>query len=213
MISFINIHTHKPGIDSKFILNAVSSDKLPDAEFISFGIHPWEIGKINTETHLEKLKNYCFDKKLVAIGEIGLDRAIKTNLEIQKEIFIKQLEISKQCQLPVIIHCVKAYSDILAIRKSGKYSNPWIFHGYTGNLQIAQQIIKSGCILSFGKALIYNKKLQEVFVQLPKDSIFFETDDSELKIEEIYQKATELSHICIDDLKSIIWNNFNKIFF
>jgi TatD DNase family protein len=212
MIPFINIHTHKAEIAATFILNAPSSGILPDVEYISYGIHPWDIDMIDIEVQLEKLQKHCLENKLVAIGEIGLDRVIETPFEIQKEVFIKQLEIAKQYQLPVILHCVKAWSDILAIRKSEKYSNHLIFHGFTGNLQIAQQIIKSGCFLSFGKALIYNKKLQEVFFLLPRESIFFETDDSELKVEEIYQKAAEIYDICMDDLKAIIWDNFNKVF-
>jgi TatD DNase family protein len=212
MIDYINIHTHKACEEGICVLNISSTGNLPPGKFLSFGIHPWDIDKIDIVDQLEKLNNYCSEKKLAAIGEIGLDRAIQTNFETQKKVFIKQLEIAEKFKLPVIIHCVRAWSDILAIRKIGKYTNTWIFHGFNGNLQTASQIIKSGCCLSYGKALISSKKLQEVFTQIPKEFIFFETDDSDIKIEDIYQKGAELYDIEIDELKSIIWDNYRKVF-
>jgi len=195
MSVFINIHTHKASNKDIFIQNSSFNEALSQNYFHSLGIHPWDIDKTNIDSQLEVLKAYCIDKNIVAIGEIGIDRAIQTNLEIQKQVFKKQLDIAKHFNLPVIIHCVKAWSDILEIRKEGNYKNDWIFHGFTGNLQTVLQIIKSGCYLSFGKALLTNQRLQETFVEIPKEFIFFETDDSDAKIEEIYQKAAELGNI------------------
>ena len=212
MINYFNIHTHKACEEGICVLNINSAGDFPSEKFLSFGIHPWDVDKIDIVDQLDKLNNLCSEKKLIAIGEIGIDRAINTNMEIQKEVFIKQLEISKKFKLPVIIHCVRAWSDILAVRKIGKYKNTWIFHGFNGNFQTASQIIKSGCCLSYGKALISSKKLQEVFTQMPKEFIFFETDDSDIKIKEIYQKGAELYEIEIDELKSIILDNYRKVF-
>jgi TatD DNase family protein len=214
MNPFINIHTHLPDHrDSNIhILNAIPTGIVTGNEYFSYGIHPWDIGKMDVEAHIKILEKLCRERKLLAIGEIGMDRAIERPLEIQKDVFIRQLEIASQYQLPVILHCVRAWGDILQVRKAGKFSNHWIFHGFNGNLQTANQIIASACSLSFGKALIQSMKLQSVFVHVPKEIVFFETDDSNLKIEEIYQKAAELSNICIDDLKAVIFKNYNKIF-
>jgi TatD DNase family protein len=209
---FINIHTHKTNEKDIFILNVPTNSIWHNWKYISYGIHPWDIEKNDIESQLEKIKKLCSEKKIVALGEVGLDSAIQTSLEIQKDIFIKQLEIAKQFKLPVIIHCVRAWADLLSIRKSGNYNNPWIIHGFIGNLQTAQQLIQAGCYLSFGIALIKNAKLQEVFKKLRLRSIFFETDVSELKIEEIYQKASELYDICIEELITIICINFNNVF-
>jgi TatD DNase family protein len=212
MSAFINIHTHKASSKGISIQNSSFAEVLAKNNLCSLGIHPWDIDKTAIEVQLEMLKSFCIDKKIVAVGEIGLDRAIQTNLEVQKQVFINQLDIAKQYQLPAIIHCVRAWSDILEIRKSGNYKNAWIFHGFTGNLQTALQIIQSGCYLSFGKALFTNKKLQDTFVQIPKEFIFFETDDSYTDIEEVYRKASQLENISIDDLKNVISQNFDKIF-
>lgn len=212
MIPFINIHTHKAVVGEYAIVNKSAYDSIPEANYLSFGIHPWDIRRTDVELHLAILEQHCFDKEILAVGETGIDKAIQTSLEIQQIVFENLIKIAKDYELPVIIHCVKAWSEILFIRKSGKFINPWIFHGYNGNLQTAQQIIKSGCYLSFGKALLNNQKLQEIFIRLPKDIIFLETDDSELNIEEIYKKAAEISGISLEKLKEIIFNNFNKVF-
>ena len=212
MPQFINIHTHKPETGSIYIRNAPLDSILADNEYYSYGIHPWDIDKVDVNFQLEVLKKHCLEKRLAAIGEIGLDRAIQQDLEIQKEVFICQLNIAKEYQLPVIVHCVRAWGDILSVRMDGKYKDAWIFHGFNGNLQIARQIIRSKSYLSFGKAILFNLKLQEVLRLLPVENIFFETDDSEEKISIIYQKATEIMHICMDELTNKIYSNFTKVF-
>lgn len=213
MQSFINIHTHSPVEDgSVFILNLKWNQDDDSSTLQSHGIHPWDCNNISLDKALEELGYLCSKDKIVAIGEIGIDRAVKIPLELQILVFEKQLALTERFQLPVIIHCVRAWNDVLMIRKKGKYTTPWIFHGYNGNLQTARQIINSGCFLSFGKALLMNIKLQETFKALPLSAVFFETDDADIKIEEIYEKAGELYDICTEDLKNHIVENFNRIF-
>jgi TatD DNase family protein len=187
-------------------------DYAPETNYYSFGIHPWDIRRTDVELHLAMIEQLCSQKKIIAVGEIGIDKTIQTSLEIQQMVFENQIKIAKDYGYPVIIHCVKAWSEILSIRKSCKYINPWIFHGFNGSIQTARQIIKSGCYLSFGKALIENRKLHEIIVQLPKKSIFLETDDSDMKIEEVYQKAAEIYSISIKELIGIILENFKTVF-
>jgi len=211
MVPFVNIHTHKPENGDIILLNAFPDALQSSDKYYSYGIHPWDIDNIDVESQIEIIDKISSENKILALGETGLDRAIKSSMDKQKEIFIKQLDIANKYNLPVIIHCVRTWNDILSIRKNGKYQNPWIFHGYNGNLQTANQIIKAKCYLSFGKLLIINNKLQDVFLKLPIDHIFLETDDSNLKIEEVYDKAAELYDICIDDLKLSIFKNFTTL--
>lgn len=213
MHPFINIHTHSIAEDgSDFILNLKQDQADGSSTLKSFGIHPWDIEKTNINSRLGEIEALCVENRLIAIGEAGIDRAVKIPLELQILVFEKQLALAERFQLPVIIHCVRAWNDVLMIRKKGKYTTPWIFHGYNGNLQTSRQIINSGCFLSFGKALLMNTKLQETFKALPLNVVFFETDDADIKIEEVYQKAVELYDICTEDLKNHIVDNFNRIF-
>ncbi len=212
MLPFINVHSHNTDNENITVLNLKYLDFWPPGEYYSYGIHPWNILKTDVADELQEIEKFCIAEKLIAIGEIGLDRAIQTPLNIQEDIFVNQLNLAVRYNLPVIIHCVKTWNDILSIRKKGKYKNSWLFHGFNGNYQTANQLIKAGCYLSFGKALLNNNKLQQVFSQLPLSFIFFETDDAEVKIEEIYQKAAKICDIDISELNSVIFNNFNTVF-
>jgi len=212
MIPFINIHTHhsKPGQFA--ILNTPGINSWEDSEYHSYGIHPWDIGIVNAGAEMVTLEKLCAKKKILAVGEIGLDRAIETSIDTQNEIFVKQVQVADKYDLPVIIHCVKAWSDILSIKKKRNQSTPWILHGFTGNFESADKLIKAGCYISFGSKLLINQSVQKTFKLVQFNRIFLETDDSEVHIEEIYLKAAELYCISLAELKTIIYNNFIKVF-
>jgi TatD DNase family protein len=212
MSKFINIHTHKTGTNGIAIINAPAHGDWPSGKLYSWGLHPWNIGELDEETEINKLKNLCKEKKIAAVGEIGLDRVINIPLEKQNEVFIKQLEIAEKYFLPVILHSVKTNSCLLSIRKKRENAGIWIFHGFRGSLQEAVQLINNKCYLSFGNAIVDNQKNQDVLKQIPLENVFFETDDSDVKVESIYKKASEILQICIDDLKTKIYSNFIKVF-
>ncbi|MCK9206542.1 MAG: TatD family hydrolase [Salinivirgaceae bacterium] len=212
MAPFVNIHTHKPCNTPIEVVNMVDPSTIPDHGLFSFGIHPWNIARTDVDADLRDLENICDEKKIIALGEIGLDKVIDTDLELQAFIFLKQIHIANQYRLSVIIHCVRAWSELASLSKHYPAAKPWIYHGFTGNEPIAQQIIRQGHFVSFGEALLKSPKLQQVFIKLPLDFIFFETDDSDEKIETIYKKAAELRHICTDELKETIHRNFETLF-
>ena len=117
MSQYVNIHTHKPkGVDIELI-SAPIEGRWPNGNLFSFGLHPWDVEKVDKVNILEELELICIQKNVISIGEVGIDRAIDTPLMIQTEYFIKQLEVSEKYDLPVIVHNVKATSDLLQIRK------------------------------------------------------------------------------------------------
>ena len=212
MADYVNIHTHKNSADAIEVVNLSGSNGGACGRYFSFGLHPWDIGKLDEEGLIAKLERLCKEKKVIAVGEIGLDRVIKTSIEKQKGYFLKQVEIANTCSLPVIIHSVRSNSDLLQIKKSLKSSTPWIFHGFKGNIQEVSQLIDKECLLSFGKSILQNEKVQEVLKSISLDSVFFETDDSDEKISTIYEKAAEILDICNQELKEKIYSNFIRIF-
>jgi TatD DNase family protein len=137
---------------------------------------------------------------------------IAVDFELQKEVFKKQIQLSEKYKKPLIIHCVKAHQEIIEIKKEVNPEQVWILHGFNKKKQLAESLLKNGIILSFGSAIIENKKLQEVFLELPISSILLETDDSELEIQEIYQKASEIKNSSLTDLQAAIYQNFKRIF-
>ncbi len=213
MEGFINIHTHNSNSLVKTgVVNAKLFESIHQYTYCSIGIHPWEVNNINIDESLIWLKENICKANVIAMGEIGIDRVIKTPVEMQRMIFKQQCEMAIEIEKPLIIHCVRAWSDLLSIRKELKTMIPWIFHGFNGSLDTAKQIVKSGCYLSFGKALLNVSRVQTVLKKLPLDCFFFETDDSAIEIEEVYEFAANLRHICSLDLKEIVNVNYLKLF-
>ena len=151
---------------------------------------------------------------LIAIGECGLDRACDSDFELQREVFIKQIELSEQYHKPLIIHAVRSYPDIIAIRKETKSNQPWIIHGFNGNEHSAEQLLRhDGIYLSLGDVLFKNEKRAERLLDIiPSDRLFLETDVAERSIVEVYEKASLLSGVATDILRKDIFDNFVKIF-
>ena len=216
MNPYINIHTHQHNIDKDFIeiINIDTEESLNvDVPFLySVGIHPWNV------KHGQRITNDGWhnlaDTKLMAIGDCCIDSACVSDLEQQKYLFLKQIEISEQYRKPMIIHAVRAYSDIISIRKESKAKMPWIIHEFQGNEQTCEQLLRHDEIyLSLGDVLYRNEKRATGLLKLiTSDRLFLETDVSERSIAEVYEKASLLSGRSLDELRSDIFNNFVKIF-
>jgi TatD DNase family protein len=212
-MDFFDVHTHSFSSDKNVfsILNTYPNS-LDFTQPFSIGIHPWFLNTDKIEQELVFVENKLQDKNCFALGECGLDKLIAVDFELQKEVFKKQIQISEKYKKPLIIHCVKAHQEIIEIKKEVKPTQVWILHGFNKNKQLAESFLKNGIILSFGSAIIKNKKLQEVFLELPISSLLLETDASDIEIQEIYQKASEIKNSSLKDLQAAIHQNFKRIF-
>jgi TatD DNase family protein len=208
---FVNIHTHTETGSGIELVNIDDFDATPFATFASAGLHPWNVGKCDHQKTIATIENLCQSGRLAAVGEIGIDRTVRTDISLQMSVFEQQLDIAKQHQLPVIIHCVRAYSDFLQILRR-EQGIPMIFHGFSGNATTATQLLTHGANLSFGQKLLSDGKLQSVFTNIPNDCIFLETDTKQLDISDIYTFAASLKRIRVDELKTIIFSNLTKLF-
>jgi TatD DNase family protein len=225
MNPYVNIHTHYNNHidDNEFVeIQNIDVDNIVNVDvshFYSIGIHPWNLKsqnlKISETQKLGDLESQCLgDLNIKAIGECGLDRACDVDFEIQKEVFMKQIELSEQIAKPLIIHAVRTYPDIISIRKENKAKQPWIIHGFQGSVQSAEQLLRhDGIYLSLGDVLFRNeRRASELLNVIPLDRLFLETDVAERDIVEVYEKAASLSGIEMDKLRNDIFNNFVKIF-
>lgn len=223
MSPLVNIHTHNY-IDNKDLIQIVNIDidNLVNVDvpfFFSIGIHPWKIQKTTdfcrqALSKLSQLLDISDTRRLKAIGECGIDRVCDIDIEIQKSVFIKQIEIAEQYQKPLIIHCVRAYPDIISIRKMTKAKQAWIIHGYQGNEQTAEQLMRhDGIYLSLGDVLFKNEERARRLLEIiPRDKMFLETDVAERSITDVYEKTIRLSGIEMKILRDDIFANFVKIF-
>lgn len=213
-MKLIDIHTHSLK-DDKSILSIISyriGQKIED-NLYSFGIHPWYINPTGIDKDIENVIEVTKSERCVAVGECGLDGLAEAELEIQKKVFSLQIEISERIQKPLILHCVKAFPEIVSFRKRHKPKMPWIVHGFRKNYEIAKSLFENGIYLSFGDAILKDKNIHQILTKVPKDFIFFETDESPIGIYTIYQRASELLQCSLEELKSYIYNNFQKVFF
>jgi len=213
-MEFFNFHTHQY-TNQPSVLELVNqyprefNDSIP---FYSIGIHPWYITEDQIDIDLKIIEEKLQTENCLAIGECGLDKRIEIPLELQISVFEKQLALAEKYKKPVVIHCVAAFQELIAIKKKMKISVPMIVHGFSKNGQLAVQLIKEGFYISFGKYLLKNTELKTVFKAVPNDCFFLETDTADENIQKVYDLASEYKEISIKELKDIISGNFKSVF-
>ncbi len=186
---------------------------LESVEFLSVGIHPWTLDKVDRVDALKRIRELASWRTVLAVGECGLDRLARAPLALQEEVFRQQIAIAEQVGKPLITHCVRAHNELIRIWRSVRPKIPFIIHGYDNNAAIAWQLLKCGFYLSFGKALLKPaSNAVKVIGQCPADKLFLETDDSGLPIETIYESAAMLRNVSMEELKATIMANFAAAF-
>jgi TatD DNase family protein len=210
---YINIHGHRQAnnIQEWVMMNLMAKDYPPeDIEhgFYSVGFHPYNVGKVDVDDTLAKVRLSTENPRILAIGEIGLDKSIDAPLDLQQKIFEAQVEIAEYADMPVILHVVKAFNEMVEFMKVHKPAVPMIIHGYNGSPQMAEALLKAGFRLSFGEAIAReHSKIVESLVLVPADRLFLETDEGDLDIREIYHFAAEVKGVPIDQLRAQIVEN------
>ena len=213
-MKYIDIHTHtestSPGVLSVF---NVFPDKIPEIkenQLYSVGIHPWYVNPGNLDKELNIIEELASKSNFIAIGEIGLDK-LKPNFELQKEVFLKQINLAEKLNKPIVMHCVRAYNELLQILKQEKLTVSVIIHRFSGNKETAEQLLKYNVYLSFGEVLLNpDSKTSKIFKEIPESNFFLETDDSDISISEIYKAASFLKETV--SVKKTVFNNFVELF-
>jgi TatD DNase family protein len=203
-----NIHSHFPSKNTNVIFNK-SEDNTNDYNYFSSGIHPWNASE--NEKIISTILIDAVDKKCLAIGEIGLDKLKGPELAIQKKTLIDQIKISEEMELPIILHCVKAWNELEIIKKEIQPKQKWIYHGFNKS-NLLKSIIENDIMISIGSSILTNKTLQEIITEIPNSSLFLETDDSKIDIFDIYKKVSEIKKISLQELEEIIEQNFKRTF-
>jgi len=184
------------------------------AAYRSAGLHPWDLSAETLETASKWLLEQAESPQVIAIGEAGLDKLISPPWALQLAAFQRCVEISETTQKPLLIHCIRAFNEIIALKKLRQPQQPWIFHGFNKNQQMADMLLTEGCFLSFGKAIFQeNNHAAAVLGQMPADRFFLETDDAaELDIEAVYLKTVALRGMPLKDLQELLEARFRAVF-
>lgn len=175
-------------------------------QWFSCGVHPWY--SEDAAPQLKFLSEIASDPQIVAIGETGLDKLKGPSLEIQKKVFEQQILLSEQLGKPLITHCVKAWDAMFEIKKRLTPKQVWITHGYRGKPELTRRLLNEGFMFSIGE-----KFNEDSLYLIPLDRLFCETDDSDIPIEEIYDKVAETLGVPVEVLAEQIEKNVHRIFF
>jgi TatD DNase family protein len=211
----IDVHTHCIKRNSSLQLINVFAQNLPlpsEVNHCSVGIHPWHLKSINNEECLMLMEQAMNQKNVLAVGECGLDRSIDMPFVWQERYFIKQAAMAEKHSKPLIIHCVRAFPDLITLKKKLKATVPWIIHGFTANEQTTKQLLKHNFYFSIGEASLTHPTKKEALLLIPPNRLFLETDDRELPVSNIYSLASRLLNLEEEALESIILVNFKHLF-
>lgn len=212
---FLNLHTHSPTL-SQGILEIESvrygQPTAPTAAYRSAGLHPWFLGNIDLDAARAWLHEQAARPDTFAIGEAGLDKVTSTDWTAQLTAFQCCVEISETTGKPLVIHCVRAFGEILALKKRWKPAQSWIFHGFDKKSQVADTLLSAGCFISFGAALFRsNSHAAEALQHTPAERFFLETDASDLSIEAVYERAAALRGTTLAALQAQVWENAQRV--
>ena len=212
MTSIIDIHTHiKPKQPETAIWNCMP-DTLCQLDsgvrYASMGLHPWFLSQSSFIEDKTALVDALSRKEIIAIGEAGLDKLCNTDWDLQMDAFLLQAELTAKRNMPLIIHCVKAHNEMMALKRKLNPVNAWIIHGFRGKPELAERYIQAGFYLSIGA-----KFNAASIPSIPLHRMFIETDESPLPVEQTYNQVAEVLSISTDTLMSNMRQNADKVFF
>ena len=210
-------------------IKAVELSKKYEYIYSSVGISPNDLctnWKEDVEKIDEILKNGT-NKKIVAVGEIGLDYHYETNKEWQKEVFIKQIEIANKYNLPIIIHTREAVSDTIEILKQNPVNKKGIFHCCPFNRELIKEGLKMGFYISIAGPVTFknSKNAEEIANLVPLDRLLIETDSPYLAPEPVRgtrndprnvkytaEKIAEFRKVSTEEIAKATYENAKNIF-
>jgi len=199
------------------------SEKYPNI-YATIGIHPHE-AKNAPENYLDIIKQKNKHNKVVAIGEIGLDYHYNFSApNIQKKIFLEQLELAKTLNLPAVIHCRDSYEDLYEIILKSK-NTAGVIHCFSGNLEFAHKIIELGYYISFTGMITFVEELEHIIKNVELKHILVETDSPYLApvpyrgkvnqpayVNKVAEKIADIKNVSIQEVDTVTSNNASLLF-
>lgn len=211
------------------MLSSEKSIKLAeeyDFIYASVGVHPHDAASL-TEEDMARLKKMLTHKKVVALGEIGLDYFYDNSpRDIQKKWFIRQLQIAKETDMPVIIHCRDAVGECMDIIRKSEHKKG-VMHCFSGSAETAEELASMGWYVSFSGSVTFKnvEKLRRAASAVPLDRLMIETDSPYLSPEPVRgtrntpqnvryvaEKIAEIKQISVEEVAKITFENAKKFF-
>ena len=197
--------------------------------YAALGIHPSESDDF-TEENFAWIAEHADDEKTAAIGEIGLDYYWEKDpgaQKLQQEWFVRQLDLAREKNLPVVIHSRDAAEDTLRIMKEHAKGIPGVIHCYSYSKEMAREYIKMGYCIGVGGVVTYknSRKLKETVQEVPPERILLETDcpylapvphrgkrNSSLNLPYVVAEIAKLRGISEEEVMQVTWENACRLF-
>jgi TatD DNase family protein len=203
---YCDVHTHRMPVhpeDRAIVAADIRRPSLDPSARYAAGIHPREA----SAEALPLLYELAKHPLVAAIGETGLDKRCGTPLAVQEELFAAHIKLAEATGKPLVVHCVKAWDELLRIRKMSGSHVPWIIHGFRGNGTLAGQLLRAGFYLSFG----LHFRTEAASRAWTARKLFAETDDDDIDIRDVYATLAASLAVAQEDLAQQIAENFREI--
>lgn len=198
-----DLHTHHhPILPGEAVVQLSPDAFVPQpGHLYSVGLHPWDVGG-DWRVLMASLLVMALHPQVVMVGETGVDKIKGTaGIELQVEVFREHVKLSELVCKPLIVHCVKAIDEILAVRKELRAQMPWVIHGFRGGVEQAKQLVRAGIFMSVG-----GRFDEELLRALPLDSILVESDElSDVGV--VYERVGAIKGVEVAELKQHVANN------
>lgn len=173
------------------------------------------------------LSTNVYAARCVAVGECGLDKMIATPFDLQQELLTIHIEVARQIHKPLIIHCVRAHNELIALLKKIKAEAGGVIHAFSGSYEVAQQYVDLGFYLGIGGTITYERaqKTRAAAAKIPLEFLVLETDapdmplqgkqgqrNSPVNIPQIAQVLADLRGITVDEIAAATHRNSMCLF-
>ena len=215
-----------PGVEPTSFERIINLTQTYTGIYAALGIHPSEARLWNSDVE-QIIRTLITDKKVVAIGEIGLDYYWdRTFIEQQKSVFIKQIELANEYQKPIIIHDRDAHKDTFDILNDYAKTNV-IMHCFSGSVEFAKECVKKGYFISIGGVATFKnaKTIKNVIQEINLENLLLDTDSPFLTpepyrgkrnepafIKYVAEEIAKIKNISIETVSEVTTNNALKIF-
>jgi TatD DNase family protein len=212
------------GVDLESSQKAIEFAEKNEGIWASVGLHPND--NLDEESDAEKYKELAQNKKVIAIGEIGLDyyrTPEKAKQEIQKIRFVEQIKLAKELNKPIIMHCRQAYDDAIEILKNNPVEG--VAHSFTDTWDNAEKIFDLGFYIGFNGIITFTEQYDEIVRKSPTERILIETDAPYLApvpyrgkrnepayVIEVAKKIAQLKNISFEEVAEQTTKNALKLF-
>ena len=191
------------------------------------GVHPSD-AKDWDDSLINQIKDLCNNKKIVAIGEIGLDYYWdKSFNDLQMDVFIKQIKLANELNLPLDVHDREAHKDTFDILKQYNINSKVVMHCFSGSVEFAKECVKEGYYLGIGGVVTFKNaiKMKEVAKHIPLEYIILETDAPYLTpvpyrgtenqpayVKYVAEEIAKLKEMSYEEVKNVTTSNAERIF-